>query len=42
MLWDPGMVSVLNAPAFTLLACVGIVMLMLGRKKKPLIGYARS
>ncbi|HEV2630982.1 MAG TPA: hypothetical protein VGV41_20360 [Pseudolabrys sp.] len=42
MLWDPGMVSILNAPAFTLLACVGIVLLMLGRRKKPLIGYARS
>jgi len=42
MLWDPGMVSILNAPAFTLLGCVGIVCLMLGRKKKPLIGYARS
>jgi hypothetical protein len=36
------MVSILNAPAFTLLACVGVLLLMLGRRKKPLIGYARS
>jgi hypothetical protein len=42
MLWDPGLVSILNAPAFTLLGCLGVVLLMLGRRKKPLIGYARS
>ena len=42
VLWDPGMVAILNAPAFTLLGCVGVVLLMLGRRKKPLIGYARS
>jgi len=42
MLWDPGLVSILNAPAFTLLACLGVVLLMLGRRRKPLIGYARS
>jgi hypothetical protein len=42
VLWDPGMVAILNAPAFTLLGCLGIVLLMLGRRKKPLIGYARS
>jgi hypothetical protein len=41
MLWDPGMVAILAAPACTMLACLGIVFLMLGRKKKPLIGYAR-
>ena len=29
-------------PAFTLLACFGVVLLMLGRRRKPLIGYARS
>jgi len=42
VLWDPGLVSILNAPAFTLLGCLGVVLLMLGRRKKPLIGYARS
>jgi hypothetical protein len=42
VLWDPGMVAILNAPAFTLLGCLGVVLLMLGRRKKPLIGYARS
>src|SRR5471032_3361664 len=34
LLWDPVAVSVLTAPACSLL-------LLLGRKKKPLIGYAR-
>src|SRR5690242_7808241 len=42
VLWDPGMLAILNAPAFTLLGCLGVVLLMLGRRKKPLIGYARS
>ena len=41
MLWDPGMLAILASPGCTLLACFGIVFIMLGRKKKPLIGYAR-
>jgi hypothetical protein len=41
VLWDPGMIAILAAPACTMLACLGIVFLMLGRRKKPLIGYAR-
>lgn len=41
VLWDPGMVTVLAWPAWSLLACLGIVFILLGRKKKPLIGYAR-
>ena len=41
LLWDPGMVSILAAPAWGLLGVVGILLLVLGRKKKPLIGYAR-
>ncbi len=40
LLWDPVMVSVLAAPAWSLLGVVGILLLLLGRKKKPLIGYA--
>ena len=40
-LWDPVFVSVLNAPSWTLLGIFGILLIMLGRKKKPLIGYAR-
>ncbi len=41
VLWDPGMVTVLAWPAWSLLGCVGILLILLGRKKKPLIGYAR-
>lgn len=41
LLWDPAMLSVLAAPSWSLLGVVGIVFILLGRKKKPLIGYAR-
>lgn len=40
-LWDPLMVSILAAPSWGLLGFFGILFLVLGRKKKPLIGYAR-
>jgi hypothetical protein len=40
-LWDPGAVNVLNSPAWVVLAIIGTVLIVLGRKKKPLIGYAR-
>lgn len=40
-LWDPLMVSVLAAPSWGLLGAIGIFLLILGRKRKPLIGYAR-
>jgi len=42
ILWDPVMVSVLAAPACSLLGFFGIVFILLGRRRKPLIGYARS
>jgi hypothetical protein len=41
LLWDPIMLSILAAPAWALLGLFGILLLVLGRKKKPLIGYAR-
>jgi len=41
LLWDPVMVAILAAPAWSLLGFIGILLLLLGRKKKPLIGYAR-
>jgi hypothetical protein len=41
LLWDPGMLSILAAPSWSLLGVVGILLILLGRKKKPLIGYAR-
>lgn len=40
-LWDPGAVSVLGAPAAAALAALGAVLILLGRRRKPLIGYAR-
>jgi hypothetical protein len=40
-LWDPVLVTVLAAPSWGLLGFFGILFLVLGRKKKPLIGYAR-
>jgi hypothetical protein len=41
LLWDPGMVTLLSAPASAMLGFFGIVFLLLGRRKRPLIGYAR-
>jgi hypothetical protein len=41
LLWDPAMVAILAAPAWSLLGAFGIVFILLGRRKKPLIGYAR-
>jgi membrane-bound ClpP family serine protease len=40
-LWDPVAMSVLTAPTWVVLAVVGAILILLGRKKKPLIGYAR-
>jgi len=41
-LWDPVMVGLLAAPSWGVLGVLGILFLLLGRRKKPLIGYARS
>lgn len=41
MLWDPGVLAILAAPAWSLLGVFGVLFLLLGRRKKPLIGYAR-
>lgn len=40
-LWDPVMTTLLAAPAWAVLGFFGIVCLVLGRKRRPLIGYAR-
>ena len=40
-LWDPVAVGVLNAPSWLALFILGSILLLLGRKKRPLIGYAR-
>jgi len=41
LLWDPVMVTLLSAPAWGMFGLFGIVFILLGRKKRPLIGYAR-
>ena len=41
-LWDPVMLTILTAPAWLVLGVIGILLIVLGRKKKPLIGYARD
>jgi hypothetical protein len=41
-LWDPVVQGVLNAPAWLVLAILGTVLILLGRKRRPLIGYARD
>jgi hypothetical protein len=41
LLWDPVMTSILAAPSWGLLGFLGILFLIFGRRKKPLIGYAR-
>jgi hypothetical protein len=40
-LWDPLMITILAAPGWSVLGAFGIAFLLLGRKKRPLIGYVR-
>src|SRR5262245_55417531 len=40
-LWDPVATNVLNAPVCLVLVIVGIILVLLGRKRRPVIGYAR-
>lgn len=42
VLWDPVALAVLQAPAFSLFGAFGILFLLLGRRKKALIGYERD
>lgn len=41
-LWDPVTVTFLAAPSWLVLAILAAILIVLGRKKKPLIGYARN
>jgi hypothetical protein len=41
-LWDPVTVYFLAAPAWLVLVVLASLLMILGRKKKPLIGYARD
>jgi len=40
--WKFGVAPILDQPASALFAVLGVVLIVLGRKKKPLIGYARD
>jgi hypothetical protein len=40
-LWDPVVATFLDAPAVVILGLAGAILIVLGRRKKPLIGYAR-
>jgi hypothetical protein len=40
--WDPYLQKVFDLPTWVVLGIVGTILILLGRKKKPLIGYARD
>ena len=40
-LWDPLMTTFLDQPVALVLAVLGAIMMLLGRKKRALIGYSR-
>ena len=40
-LWDPVATTVLNAPATVVFGIIGAILILLGRRKKRLIGYGR-
>jgi hypothetical protein len=40
--WDPYIQTVFELPAWAILGFIAMLLILLGRKKKPLIGYARN
>jgi hypothetical protein len=40
--WQIGIAPVLEQPASAVACILGVILIALGRKKKPLIGYARD
>ncbi len=40
-LWNPVIQTILDQPTWLVLGTLGTILILLGRKKKPLIGYAR-
>jgi len=40
--WQIGVAPVLDQPASAIFCVLGVLLIILGRKKKPLIGYARD
>jgi hypothetical protein len=41
-LWDPATLTLLRAPVWVVLVVVASLLMLLGRKKRRLIGYARD
>jgi hypothetical protein len=41
-LWDPVILFILTRPAALVLGVLGAILMLIGRKKKPLIGYGRD
>jgi hypothetical protein len=39
--WDPAITTLLDQPSWLIFGIIGTVLILLGRKRKPLIGYAR-
>jgi hypothetical protein len=39
--WDPAFVAFLDAPSWAILGGLGVIFILMGRKRRPLIGYAR-
>jgi hypothetical protein len=40
--WDPFLQTAFDLPTWIVLALAAMILILLGRKKKPLIGYARN
>jgi hypothetical protein len=41
-LWDPVLLGILTAPTGVVLGVLGVLLLIVGRRKEPLIGYSRD
>jgi hypothetical protein len=40
--WDPYALTIFDLPTWVVLGVLAMILILLGRKKKPLIGYARE
>jgi len=40
--WDPYLQRLFDLPAWVVVGILAVLLILLGRKKKPLIGYARD
>ncbi len=39
--WDPGISTILDQPSWLIFGIIGTIFILLGRRRKSLIGYAR-